>query len=236
MPVSNEKKLELLGPMLCQGVLQEINVVREYPQSYAVLLKSYLPYYKGKSLYLPQEEPAATVEGAAVMQETINELMATKPLKPLALPMEPGLTAAAEKHAKDIGEAGSNEHTGTDGSHPVDRMLEYGKSKYLSACGEALSFGMWDPKSIVLQLLVDDGIPGRGHRRLLLNPKFGQAGVAITRHKDHGVMCCVVFADYFGESLIEHCSKLWHLNPKKPDERQKILDRIETDIVRKPHK
>ncbi len=62
-------------------------------------------------------------------------------------------------------------HTGSDGSAPWDRILQF---------SPAMRFGNENiagnsrkdisARDIVIQLLIDDGIPGYGHRYNLLDP------------------------------------------------------------------
>jgi len=59
---------------------------------------------------------------------------------------------------------------------------------------EDISYGYASPREVVLQLIVDSGVPGRGHRNNIFNPVFRQAGVACGPHRVYGAMCVVDFA------------------------------------------
>jgi uncharacterized protein YkwD len=104
-----------------------------------------------------------------------------------------GLTLAARDHVKDIGPANVVGHNGTDGSRPIDRIERHGSFRKI--CGENIHFGETDARNIVMQLIIDDGVPGRGHRTNIFNNKFKVCGVAIGPHKSYG-SCCVI--DYAG--------------------------------------
>lgn len=60
--------------------------------------------------------------------------------------------------------------------------------------GEVISGGCYTAKDIALQLLIDNGVAKRGHRRILLNGDLNQAGVAIGENSKFGIMCCIDLA------------------------------------------
>jgi uncharacterized protein YkwD len=80
------------------------------------------------------------------------------------------MARAARDHVNDIGPKGLFSHTGTDKSTPFTRMNRYGK--WTEFAGENLGSGYTTGRDMVLQMLVDDGVPSRGHRKNILNPKF----------------------------------------------------------------
>ena len=59
---------------------------------------------------------------------------------------------------------------------------------------ENIAYGENAAREVVLQLLVDDGVPNRGHRDALLDPGWGVSGVACGRHRDYGQMCVMDYA------------------------------------------
>ena len=60
-----------------------------------------------------------------------------------------------------------------------------------SKAAELVSLGCYTAKDIVIQLLVDDGVSDRGHRRILLNKDMTHAGVAIDVHPKYGTICVI---------------------------------------------
>ncbi len=172
-------------------VVVEVNMVRtdpaEYAQRFLVPLRS---YYQGPLVRFPGESGVSTHEGIGALDESIKELVAAKPVSPL-FPKK-GLTLAARDLARDQGKTGATGHTGSDGSTDETRINRYGKWDISS--GECVSYGNGEARRIVTSLLIDDGVPSRGHRRNLLNGTFGFIGVAVGPHRLYGQMCVMDFA------------------------------------------
>jgi hypothetical protein len=102
------------------------------------------------------------------------------------------LHLTAREHVLDIGPSGVVSHTGTDGSSPTDRTERFGS--WLGSVGENISFGHDDPAEVVLQFLVDDNVPSRGHRDAVLNPDFRVVGMWLGSHTKYTHCSTVVLA------------------------------------------
>jgi uncharacterized protein YkwD len=63
-------------------------------------------------------------------------------------------------------------HTGSDGSSPSDRITKFSPAMSFGSENIAGKYPKGTPRDIVIQLLVDSGIPGYGHRYNLLNPQW----------------------------------------------------------------
>ena len=112
------------------------------------------------------------------------------------LAVSTGLCLAAQDHAYDIGPKGLTTHRGTRAESSVrERVERYGV--WLEACYEIMSFGIVDPVDVVCQFLIDDGVPRRFHRQLLLGTKFGDIGIKVAPHAVFGVVCVIVLAGRF---------------------------------------
>jgi len=111
-------------------------------------------------------------EKVKALTTLINDL---KKLKPLSiLKPDSGIYNAATKHAKDQDEHDWKlMHTGSDGSEPWDRITLF--SPAMNFGNENIagnSMHIVTARDIVIQLLVDSGIPGYGHRYNLLDPAW----------------------------------------------------------------
>ena len=175
-------------------VVLEINMVRTDPAEYARrFLAPLRSYYRRTLLQYPGEIAILTHEGVRALDECIQGLLATKPLLPMS-PKE-GLALAARDHAEDQAATGAIGHTGSDGSSPAERIGRYGK--WGIAAGENIDYGNGDPRRIVISLLIDDGVPSRGHRSNLLNRGFRFVGVSMGAHGVYRHMCVMDFAGSF---------------------------------------
>jgi len=129
-------------------------------------------------------------EQKSYVKSLISDLKKTKKLTPLS-PLE-GLTKAARYHAKDMGRTGKTSHRSSDGTDSFKRIRRFNNGNYQ---GENCQYGYNDPLLIVLDLLIDDGVPSLGHRRNILNPGFKYTGVAIEPHKKYEFNCVQDFSD-----------------------------------------
>jgi uncharacterized protein YkwD len=184
-------------PTLETGVVEELNRVRTDPARYAAHLEALLPAFDGKLLRTPHGL-LETDEGAGAVREAIRVLRATAPMGPLE--RSPGMSAAAWDLARDQGATGATGHTGTDGSTTSDRANRYGS--WDGGLSENVSYSAYasvDAREVVIQLLVDDGVPGRGHRVNILDPTMRVVGVACGAHARYAVVCVMDHAHAYRE-------------------------------------
>jgi uncharacterized protein YkwD len=182
--------------VLERGVIDELNEARTNPQAYASSLEHEIQFYSGTLFRRPGDDAALqTREGAAAVREAIRVLRSTKPLPRLT--MSEGMTLAARDHVKDQAPRGLMNHKGTDGSMAWDRVSRYGDWK--SKISENMTFGPATAHDVVSALLIDDGIPDRGHRKNILDPEVMVVGISCGPHKSYRVMCDIVHAGGFAE-------------------------------------
>jgi uncharacterized protein YkwD len=170
-------------------ILAVMNRCRTKPQEFAELLKKMIPLFKG-TIY---NERAMTKEGAAVVEETIKYLKEHSPVG--ALSYSKGLTLAARDHVLDQGPTGDFGHNGTDGSDSIVRSARHGN--FFKTMGENISYGPNTGLSIIIQLIVDDGVEGRGHRLNIMEDAYSTCGVGFGVHKLSHHMCVIDYAGKF---------------------------------------
>lgn len=180
-------------PGIESGIVAEINRARADPAGYARGLRRYRTYYRGNVVWTPGNRVGLrTREGSAAVDEAIRFLSRQSPLPPLDQASH--LRRAAADHVADHGPRGRQGHAGRDGSSPAERIRRRGGGAY-GATGEVIAYGPADAASVVRELIIDDGVPGRGHRALLFSPRFRFAGAACGRHASLRIVCVVDFSD-----------------------------------------
>ena len=173
-----------------QGVLEELNKARTNPKAYAQKLREYLKYYSGTLLKIPGEIAIRTNEGPAAVEEAIRFLEAASPLPPFVASR--GMSRAAKDHVRQQGPSGRTGHNGNDGSSPFSRMNRYGQ--WQMTAGENIDYGNDKADRIVMSLIIDDGVSGRGHRENIFNGAFRIVGIACGPHQQYRHMCVIGFA------------------------------------------
>jgi uncharacterized protein YkwD len=176
------------------AVVRELNRARENPDAYAAGLEELRSSFQGKMLVVSGHR-ICTREGVKAVDEAIRFLHSAKPLKPLVL--SPGLSRSAADHCADLS-GGHLGHRGSDGSNPGVRMNRYGT--WSSLWGENLSFGKRTARDIVFQLIIDDGLSSRKHRKNIFNPRFNFAGAAYGTHASYGSVCSIDLAAGYTEN------------------------------------
>lgn len=172
-----------------------MNLARTAPQTYAKLLEDYRNTFEGKLVKRPGDADLLTNEGTDAVDEAISALKSQSPV--VALRPSKGMSLAAKDHVKDTGPKGITGHTGADGSNLKTRLNRHGK--WDIAIAENISYGMKTGRSVVIQLIVDDGVSSRGHRTNLFGEKYERTGIACGPHSVYGIMCVQTFAGEYNE-------------------------------------
>ena len=180
-----------------RAVVQEMSDARVNPKAYARHLLELRNCFQGTTWKRPGRTALRTEEGLDAYDEAIDFLESARPVGPLRF--NEGLAQAARLHARDLGRRGALEHVGSDGSRLSDRLNRLGTWHGLIA--ENISTLEEDPRQVVIQLLVDDGVPSRGHRHSIFNPDLHQAGVGSAPHRAYQIVTVIDYADGF---VLEH--------------------------------
>lgn len=90
------------------------------------------------------------------------------------------LYLAAKEHAVEMGNSGRTGHASLNGMMPKERIAKYAD---MLASAENCNYGPSDALSVVLQLLLDEGVPSVGHRKNILSERYDLMGLSIQPHK-----------------------------------------------------
>jgi len=178
---------------LDRAVWTEMNLARTNPALYADLLDRRRAHYQGKTFH----PPGATFglksrEGVVAVDEAAAALRRQRPLSPLA--WNDGLATAARELARRQSHNGGLGH-GSGTMEMRVRIERYGR--WQETIGENIAYGPDQGREVVLQLLIDDDVPGRGHRENILAEAFRTVGVGCATHPQFETVCVIDFAGGF---------------------------------------
>jgi uncharacterized protein YkwD len=176
-------------------LVYEMNLARRDPTLYAAFLEQMKPYYVGTRFEPPNATPIKTEEGLSAVNEAIRFLRSESSAPPLSL--SKGMSLGARKHVQDQGPRGGRGHEGSDGSDVEERINRYGTAG--GYMGENISYSDETAREVVISLIIDDGVPSRGHRKNLFLPEYHFVGVACGEHAKYGIFCVIDYAGHYVE-------------------------------------
>jgi hypothetical protein len=163
---------------LDEAVFEELNFARTNPQAYAGMIGE---EYRRVGVRSPDPQAYG---------EAMDFLARQKPLSPLA--PNAALADAASSFVSVQGSEGGFGHVASDGASLGERLRRHGTFAMVMA--EDISYGYVTAREVVTQLIVDPGVPDRGHRANIFDPALRQAGIACGPHRYYRAMCVVDFA------------------------------------------
>ncbi len=173
-----------------KAVVCEINKCRTNPSRYAdEVLRPFMKLISSEGTFIDSEGfGVLTKEGVSAVEEAINALEIQVPL-PMLRPRR-SLCFASADHCNDQGQKGLVGHNGSDGSTPLSRVLRYNRG--CKGCGENIDYGFKTGVEIVRSLIIDDGVPSRGHRKNIFHD-YHHLGTAFGPHAVFRYMCVIDF-------------------------------------------
>lgn len=160
------------------AVLAEVNRVRTAPRAYAESLRALYAGIDAHGIYRRGERRMAVGEGPAAVDEALRFLERVDPVPPLR--MAGCLNLAATRHARAMGSVGGSGHIGANGWTPSQRASAATREPV--GCAENIAYGYDDVAEMVAALVVDGGVPGRGHRMNLFDPRMRSFGAGRAHH------------------------------------------------------
>lgn len=174
-------------------ILQELNVARTQPDAYIRYLEHYRSLFKDKTYLQPgTNHLIRTEEGTAAIDEALSFLRRQRPLPPLR--WAEGLARSGAELVRAQAKSKETGH-GSGRLAMAQRIQRHGH--WTIAFGEAISYGPYVAdrgRDVIAQLLVDDGVPSRGHRKALFDSDYRLAGVNCGPHPTFETACVIDFA------------------------------------------
>ncbi|NJK99236.1 MAG: hypothetical protein HC910_01240 [Spirulinaceae cyanobacterium SM2_1_0] len=153
------------------AVLREIDRARTNPNAYADWLERQRRYFDGNVLRLPRQAPIQTQEGMAALDDAIRFLRQARPILPLSR------VAGLSLGLNDLLAAAPNNPTAlSDTNDFIRRLGRYGEVS--GPVSLSLSASRATARSLVMQMVLDDGNPDRDRRATLFNINYRAAGTA----------------------------------------------------------
>ena len=156
-----------------KSMIDEINLMRSNPAAYIKHVDAYVVEEKKMMMGVDADYDVAVNE----LKSQLRSMGTLSTLKP-----HQKLFEVAKNHGIDNKNNHQIEHTGSDGRSSFQRVKDSGLKNSISwkngsgdyAPNENLATGTADitVRETVMMLLIDYGIPGRGHRRALIEPTW----------------------------------------------------------------
>ncbi|MEO0645583.1 MAG: CAP domain-containing protein [Cyanobacteria bacterium J06650_10] len=180
-------------PLVERGIIEEHNRIRQNPQSYIPILEAYLASMDAEG-NIPGGCGARcillTEEGKPAVEEAIAFLQTQPAVGPLDF--SANIAQAAKSHANEQ-QGGAIGHASANGDRVSDRLAKSGVESITA--GENIDYGSTSAQDVLISLLVDDGVPDRGHRINLFRPEWTTAGAGCGPHATIRTVCVVNYAN-----------------------------------------
>jgi uncharacterized protein YkwD len=171
------------------ALLVEINAVRTDPHAYATALRADIAYFHDLVFEAPGQESLETIEGAAALKDAIADLESRAPAPPLAA--DSAIARAALRLVADQGRTGALGHVDSANATLRDRLESAGV--WAMSMEEDIAYGPSDPREVIRELIIDDGVPDRAHRKAIFDTTMTRVGYACGPHATWGWMCVIDF-------------------------------------------
>lgn len=209
-------------PIDLNRFLAVLNDIRAKPAYYADRVK--LIYFKPDGKHVNHFHEPDFTEGSRVYTDGYEFLKMVRPLGPLRL--DPGLTAVAYDQAMFLCSVNRLGNEGPNRETTADRMSRYGTLMSGNVAENSIKSRELSYEVTILNMIIDDGVPGRGRRMNIFSPEFTKVGLAAAKHNmDSAYFIDIVFA---GEGYVSNTHsisaqtrnlsglEMWEYNNRRP--------------------
>jgi len=176
---------------LPRRMLAETNIARTNPGRYAGYIKEFKGRFVGKAYRMPGSAAMVlTSEGVPALDEAIKFLSRQRPVPELS--WSPGLAKAAADLVREQSSTGDTGHDGESSGDLRERIERHGT--WTGGIAENIGYGPDTARLMVMELIIDDGVQDRGHRKNIFNSSYRTAGAACGPHPRYRNMCVMEFA------------------------------------------
>lgn len=165
-------------------ILRHVNSLRSDPRSWGRFVDTLIAACNSG-------KPPRTIqhllgsEGASLLAEVRSYLDTVTPARPVRI--RQCLRRVATLHARDVARhPGQVVHTSSNGTTLTQRVL--GECPNAEAFGECIDHLSSSAPTVILRLLFDPDVPGRGHRATLLDPEYAAVGIGGAPCTQHPIL------------------------------------------------
>lgn len=154
-------------------ILRHVNSLRNNPRSWRSLIDTLIAEWE--SAHPPRMlQHLLGTEGPALLYEVRSFLDTITPARPVRI--RQCLRRVATLHARDVARhPGQIGHNSSNGTTLTQRVL--GECPNAEAFGECIDHLSSSAPTVILRLLFDPDVPGRGHRATLFDPEYAAVGI-----------------------------------------------------------
>ena len=154
-------------------ILRHVNSLRSDPRSWSKLVDTLIGVYRSGNPPRMIQHLLGT-EGASLLAEVRSFLDTVTPVRPVRI--RQCLRRVATLHARDVARHPTQiVHTSSNGTTLTQRVL--GECPNAEAFGECIDHLSSSAPTVILRLLFDPDVPGRGHRSTLFDPEYAAVGI-----------------------------------------------------------
>lgn len=197
-------------------VIEELNLCRKDPKKYSEKVRSYIKFFKGRILSLPNMIGLMTNEGSDAFVEAAEFLENSNPISKLKY--SPGLTHIAHDYMNEIQKY--DDISKAKKVNLTSIINKYGVY-YGDEIKQSIDFGASIPEMITMNIIVNDGDKDREMRKVFFNEEFVDVGVSTGEHSTYNKCTVILFSNKFvsknDDKYEESKKEIEEINKKKSE-------------------